>query len=141
MLGGTRLAVRPQQCEARGDAVRASNQRMVTHDLASLQDGAEAGGDFLGNVRAPIGERAAEDDANYKGSAVPAAPRSQSSPWTASARSLALLTTSRLRPRPRPRPRHRPRPRPTSASPSRLSLPTPARPPRSTARRCSRRAR
>ena len=42
-------------------------------------------------------------------------------------------------PAPRPRPRHRPRP--TSASPSRLSLPTPARPPRSTARRCSRRAR
>ena len=129
MLGGTRLAVRPQQCEARGDAVRASNQLMFTHDLASLQDGVEAGGDFLGNARAPIGERAAEDDANYKGSAVPAAPRSQSSPWTASARSLALLTTSRLRPRP------------ASASPSRLSLPTPAGPPRSTARRCSRRAR
>ena len=135
MLGGTRLAVRPQQCEAPGDAVRASNELMFTHDLASHQDGAEAGGDFLGNVRAPIGERAAEDDANYKGSAVLAAPRSQSSPWTASARSLALLTTSRLRPRPRPRPR------PASASPSRLSLPTPARPPRSTARRCSRRAR
>ena len=141
MLGGTRLAVRPQQCEAPGDAVRASNELMFTHDLASHQDGAEAGGDFLGNARAPIGERAAEDDANYKGSAVPAAPRSQSSPWTASARSLALLTTSRLRPRPRPRPRPRHRPRPASASPSRLSLPTPARPPRSTARRCSRRAR
>ena len=40
MLGGTRLAVRPQQCEAPGDAVRASNELMFTHDLASLQDGA-----------------------------------------------------------------------------------------------------